>query len=294
MKIALYPNLKKTNAVSCVFKTCDILHNNSVLIYADEKYKEILKELDYVNFGSFEDLAKEADYIIVIGGDGTILKCSKIIASYHKPILGINSGRLGFMATLESNELALLNDFAKEKFTVIKKMMLKAEVRFKNGDVLKQSVLNDIVVAKSPTCKIADFEVSMNDTVISSLRADGLIFSTPTGSTAYSLSAGGPIIDPDMESIEFTQICPFSLFARSMLFASDKILHVTYSTTKDTDVIISFDGNEEIVFAPGDDLYVSKSDNSIYMIDINGSNFYNAVNKKLMQPFKTENEVDLF
>ena len=294
MKIVLYPNLKKANAISCVFKACEILNTNNVSISADEKYREILKELDYVNFGDFEKLAKDADYIIVIGGDGTILKCSKIIASYHKPILGINSGRLGFMATLESNELSFLNDFAQERFTVVKKMMLKAEVRFKSGDIIVQSVLNDIVVAKSPTCKIADFEVSMNGTVISSLRADGLIFSTPTGSTAYSLSAGGPIIDPDMESIEFTQICPFSLFARSMLFASDKVLHVTYSTTKNTDVIISFDGNEETVFSPGDELYISKSDNSIYMVDINGSNFYNAVNKKLMQPFKSENEGDLF
>lgn len=293
MNIVLYPNLKKNNAAECVFKACEILHKENVNIYADIGLNDELQKLQYIEYGSFTELVEKCDFILVIGGDGTILKCSKIISSAKKPIIGINSGRLGFMATLESNELDSLSDFAKGRYSIVKKMMLNAEILFRNGNKLCQSVLNDIVVAKSPTCKIADFEVSMEKTIISALRADGLIFSTPTGSTAYSLSAGGPIIDPDMECIEFTQICPFSLFARTMLFDSEKTLKVTYKPNKDTDVIISFDGNEEVIFSPGDELYVSKSRNNIFMVEINGSNFYHAVNKKLMQPFKSENEVDL-
>lgn len=293
MNIVLYPNLKKNNAAQCVFRACEILHNENVNIYADNTLENDLCSLKYIQYGKFTELVEKCDFVIVIGGDGTILKCSKNISATKKPILGINSGRLGFMATLESNELDLLKDFAKGKYTLVKKMMLNASVHFKNGHSISRSVLNDIVVAKSPTCKIADFEVSTGNTIISSLRADGLIFSTPTGSTAYSLSAGGPIIDPDMECIEFTQICPFSLFARTMLFGSGKTLKVTYKPNKETDVIISFDGNEEVIFSPGDNLYVSKSENNIYMVEINGSNFYHAVNKKLMQPFKSENEVEL-
>ena len=291
MKIVIFPNLNKKNAEQCVIKTCEILHSLGVEIYLDNQYKCNFNNYDYLKYDSFLNLVSFCDVIIVIGGDGTILKCSKLIAPYHKPILGINSGRLGFMATLEADELSYLEQFVKGNYSIVKRMMLKGEIIYKNGDKFEQHVLNDIFVAKSPFCKIADFEVSMNENVISSLRADGLIFSTPTGATAYSLSAGGPIIEPDMECIEFTQICPFSLFARTMIFSSEKVLNVGYNSPNSTDVVVSFDGNEEVSFSPEDKLYISKSNNCIYFIDINGSNFYHSVNKKLMQPLKGENEV---
>lgn len=291
MKVVIFPNLNKANVRKCVDEACGILHNCGVEIYMDNQYQADFNEHNYIQFHDFVESVKICDVIIVIGGDGTILKCSKIVAPFHKPILGINSGRLGFMASLEANELEYLKDFASGKYTIEKRMMLKGLINFKDGRKFEQSVLNDIVVARAPFCKIADFEVSMNDNVISSLRADGLIFSTPTGATAYSLSAGGPIIEPDMECIEFTQICPFSLFARTMIFSSEKTLKVSYTSEKNTDVVISFDGNEEIPFSMEDELYISKSNNYIYLIDINGSNFYNSVNKKLMKPLKDESGV---
>ena len=290
MKIVIFPNLNKSNAEKCVIETCEILHNLKVDIFIDSQYSEVFSEYRYIVFDDFEKSVKQCDAIIVIGGDGTILKCSKIVAPFHKPILGINSGRLGFMASIESNELSYLKNLVEGNYTIVKRMMIKGVINFKDGRKFEQSALNDIVVARAPFCKIADFEVSMNNYVISSLRADGLIFSTPTGATAYSLSAGGPIIEPDMECIEFTQICPFSLFARTMIFSSEKTLKVCYSSAKDTDVVISFDGNEEIPFSTEDELYISKSNNYIYLIDFNGSNFYNSVNKKLMKPLKEENE----
>ncbi len=290
MKIIIFPNLNKSNAEKCVIETCEILHNLNVDIFMDNQYSEAFSEYRYIVFDDFEKSVKQCDAIIVIGGDGTILKCSKIVAPFHKPILGINSGRLGFMASIESNELSYLKNLVEGNYTIVKRMMIKGVINFKDGRKFEQSALNDIVVARAPFCKIADFEVSMNNNVISSLRADGLIFSTPTGATAYSLSAGGPIIEPDMECIEFTQICPFSLFARTMIFSSEKTLKVCYSSAKDTDVVISFDGNEEIPFSTEDELYISKSNNYIYLIDFNGSNFYNSVNKKLMKPLKEENE----
>ena len=291
MKIVIFPNLNKSNAEKCVIETCEILHNLNVEVYMDIQYSANFSGYKFIVFTDFVEAARLCDAIIVIGGDGTILKCSKIAAPFHKPILGINSGRLGFMASIEANELSYLKNFVEGNYTIVKRMMLKGVINFKDGRKFEQSALNDIVVARAPFCKIADFEVSMNNNVISSLRADGLIFSTPTGATAYSLSAGGPIIEPDMECIEFTQICPFSLFARTMIFSSEKTLKVCYTSTKDTDVVISFDGNEEIPFSTEDELYISKSNNYIYLIDFNGSNFYNSVNKKLMKPLKEENEV---
>ncbi len=290
MKVVIFPNLNKKNAHVCAIQTCEILYKENVEIFADNQYKDFFNQKCGITYGKFIDLVKACDVIIVIGGDGTILECSKIVAQFNKPILGINSGRLGFMATLESDELCYLKEFAKGNYSVVRRMMLKALIVYKNGQIVEHSVLNDIVVAKAPLCKIADFEVIMNEKVISSLRADGLIFSTPTGATAYSLSAGGPIIEPDIECIEFTQICPFSLFARTMIFSPDKVLKVGYSSSKNTDVVISFDGSNEVVFSPADELYISKSDNYIYFVDVNTYNFYNSVNKKFMQPLKSEVE----
>lgn len=291
MKIAIYPNLKKKNALNCTINACEVLNSVGVEIFIDEYYRDILSEKTYINFCSFSSVIQSCDIVIVIGGDGTILKCSKLVATLKKPILGINSGRVGFMASIEANELHLLKNLVEGKYKIVNRMMLSSKFVSKNGDIVENYALNDIVVSKGQTCKIADFEVSMNNQVISSLRADGLIFSTPTGATAYSLSAGGPIIEPDMECIEFTQICPFSLFARSMIFSPDKTLKVTFKSLKDSTTMISVDGSESIDFTPEDVLYISKSDNYIKFIEINESNFYHSINTKLMKPLKGAAEV---
>lgn len=290
MKIVIFPNLKKSHALECTKKTINMLHTLNISVCIDERYKNVLSEYKFIKYGNFIDLVKECDYIIVIGGDGTILECSRISAHLNKPILGINSGRLGFMSTFELDELKYLKDFAKGNFKIVKRMMLEAYIERDGKKSESYNVLNDVVVTKGPLCKITDFEVYLNDTLISSLRADGLIFSTPTGATAYSLSAGGPLIEPDMECIEFTQICPFSLFARSMIFSPDKVLTVKYNSINNKNVVLSFDGNIELQFNPEDKLFIKKSNEYIYFVDINNSNFYHLVNKKLMKPLKEEAE----
>jgi len=291
MKILIYPNLKKKNAFKCTIEACDILNSIGIEIFLDEGYALEFSEKTFINFGNFDSLVKDCDVVIVIGGDGTILKCSKLVAPHYKPILGINSGRLGFMATLESNELESLKNLVDGHYSIVNRMMLQAKLVRENGEIVEISALNDVVVSKGQQCKISDFEVSINSQIVSSLRADGLIFSTPTGSTAYSLSAGGPIIEPDMECIEFTQICPFSLFARTMIFSPDKILKVKFKATKNSTITISVDGNEGINFCENDVLFISKSNNFIKFIDINDLSFYNSINTKLMQPLKGVMEV---
>jgi len=286
MKIVIFPNLKKKNALKCTIEACEVLKNLDVDIFLDKEYATQFSQITYIKFGDFNKLIQESDAVIAIGGDGTILKCSKLIARYNIPILGINSGRLGFMATIEADELDMLKHLVDGNYNIVNRMMLKARLVRENGEVIEKSALNDIVVSKNQLCKISDFEVSLNNQVVSSLRADGLIFSTPTGSTAYSLSAGGPIIEPDMECIEFTQICPFSLFARTMIFSPDKTLKVTFKSTKCSIIVISVDGNEGINFSSSDVLYISKSENYTKFVDINDSSFYNSINTKLMQPLK--------
>ena len=286
MKILIFPNLQKKNALMRTLEACEVLNTFNAEIYLDEEFSPIFSEKEYINFGKLDELVADCDIVIAIGGDGTILKCSKLVATFNKPILGINSGRHGIIATIEANELDMLKNLADGNYTIVDRMMLQAKLIRENGGIFESYALNDIVVSKGQMCKIADFEVSLNNQIVSSLRADGLIFSTPTGSTAYSLSAGGPIIEPDMECIEFTQICPFSLFARTMIFSADKTLKVTFKSTKSSIIMISVDGNLGINFTSNDVLYISKSDKFIKFIDINDSSFYNSINTKLMQPLK--------
>ena len=169
-------------------------------------------------------------------------------------------------------------------------MMIDAEVIHIDGRREGFTALNDIVVSKDAGCKIADFIVSKKGSVISSLRADGLIFSTPTGSTAYSLSAGGPIIEPSMECIEFTQICPHSLLARSMMFKSDSVLDVKFRANNDAKTVLTVDGNEVLKLVKSDVLKIYKSKSFIELVDIQGGSFFSSVNEKLMQPIKEMSE----
>ena len=190
------------------------------------------------------------------------------------------------MASLEADELDSLKKLFTDDFHIVNRMLLDVKLVKGDGQEFTASALNDVAVSRSHNCKITDFEVSINNQIVSFLRADGVIFSTPTGSTAYSLSAGGPIIDPEMECIEFTQICPFSLFARTMIFPPQKTLKVVFKSNINAVGTLSIDGQEGVEFLTTDKLYITKSKRYIKFVDITGCSFYHSVNSKLMQPLK--------
>ena len=290
MKIFIYPNLDKKNCKSYTIKACGILLLNGAEIFMDCSHKDDFAEISALHYGLSEKLIPECDCILAVGGDGTILRCSGYASEFKKPMLGLNCGRLGFMATLEHSELDLLNDFCSGKYTLDKRMMIDAEVEFENGKTKRFTALNDIVILKDTGCKIADFMVSKNNMLVSSLRADGLIFSTPTGATAYSLSAGGPIIEPGMDCIEFTQICAHSLFARSIVFSSYSVIGVEFHTSKKAKVILTVDGNEVFKLCENDKVRILRSESYVELIDIKGGSFFSSVNRKLMQPLKSFSE----
>ncbi len=285
MKIFLCPNLEKKACMEYLHEACEILISKGCGLYADKALSGYIDDKSVV-FGTPSELVPTCDCILVVGGDGTILKHAKKFALYKKAVLGLNSGRLGFMATLEHNEINLLERFCDGDYTVSNRMMLKAVAHLKSGEIKEFDALNDIVFAKGDGCKIADFEVSKNGNVVTSIRADGLIFSTPTGATAYSLSAGGPIIEPELDSIEFTQICPHSLFARSMLFTPDSELTVKYSANNNPAVRLEVDGVAKLLISPDDRVSIMRSEKVVSLIDISGSSFYDSVNRKLARPLK--------
>lgn len=286
MNIFIFPNLGKANCKEYVVKAFEVLSDNGCTVFIENEYKSAFSSLEGLVFDSYDNCISECDVVVAVGGDGTILKCAIDCAKNNKAVLGINCGRLGFMASLEHTQIDRLEKLVKGEIRHSKRMLINAEITDKSGKKLSFCALNDVVLSKSENCKIADFEVSRNGQVVSSLRADGIIFSTPTGSSAYSMSAGGPIIEPDMECIEFTQICAHSLFARTMIFGTSSVITAKCKTRDDAYAKVVVDGNTVYKLSDFDTITIKCSDDHVDIIDINGDSFFTSVNKKLMQPLK--------
>ncbi|MDR1674733.1 MAG: NAD(+)/NADH kinase [Oscillospiraceae bacterium] len=285
MNAAVYPNFDKTEALKCTLDVCDILNLSGITVFADGMYHKQLKCRSFVKFGEFDEIVKDISIAVVIGGDGTILKCAKRLIGYDVPLLGINTGRLGFMASLELDEIRQLSRLAGGDYTVTPRMMLEITLGKESF-----TALNDVIISRLYS-KICDFEVyaesaSDNAVLIGEYHADGIAFSTPTGSTAYSLSAGGPIIEPGMEAIEMTLLCPHSLFTRPMVFSPERIMRIEHSAGTGPPVYISVDGGIPIEFKAGDSLKIKKSPNRIKLIELKSNAFFDSLNRKLMKEIK--------
>ncbi len=227
----------------------------------------------------------KCDMVLTIGGDGMMLKWGKKAACAGKPLVGINTGRLGFMTAVDSTETDRLKALCSGSYTLSRRMMLDASLSSdKSGKPFM--ALNDIVMYKNSRSKLPEFNVKINGITVSKLRADGLIFSTPTGSTAYALSAGGPIIEPSVECIQMTPLCAHTLLNRPMIFGGNDTVTVTFSRYEGSKVNISVDGGEEISFSPADELTIKRSGTFLDIVGIGENSFYNAVSSKLMTPYK--------
>lgn len=277
MKIALLPNLTRKNALKVSLEVCkklDELNAYYMVKIEDRKLFEKTK----AEFLSQDKMISECDVIITVGGDGTIIHAAKA----GKPILGINAGRIAFMAGLESAELDMLKNLIDGNYENDRRMMLKADVCDSDGNVIKTCFcVNDVVVARGIQIKMEDISVEHNGRLINNYTADGVIISTPTGSTAYSLSAGGPVVDPQIESILLTPICTHSLFSRALIFKPDSVFRL-YSPTS-AELSLSCDG-EDTVTVPGDH-YVLVTKAEIYgdFIRIKNETFLEILNSKLAQ-----------
>jgi NAD+ kinase len=212
---------------------------------------------------------RQCDIVITIGGDGTILRAGKQAAVAGKPLLGINTGRLGFMATLEADDPGKLSRLKSGEFTASRRMLLQV------GEHL---ALNDVVLHREAASHLSEVIVNRADTEVMRFRADGIVIATPTGSTAYSLSAGGPIIEPELECFVATAICPHCLFNRPMVFTANEPLIVSAGGSR---TII--DGEE---ISGAGEVTVTKSEHYLDLIDIDGNSFYNSIHNKLMRSFK--------
>lgn len=285
MKAAVYPNFSKSNAYETTGKVCSMLHNMGFIVYAREEQAEKFPRLSYMQFGKAEDIVSECDVVIAIGGDGTILEASAAAAEYNKLLLGINTGRLGFMASMEATGLYNLSRLMSGDYRVEERMMLDCTLTGNGGVPVTYTALNDVVFAGQYS-RLAEFNVYLNGTQVSMIRADGLIFSTPTGSTAYALSAGGPILSPGLKCIQMTPICPHSLFSRTMLFDAENTPEVSFCERDAKNIYLTVDGQIIERSLEGVKIMISRSKKTLRLIDIGGNSFFSAVNRKLMSPLK--------
>ena len=274
MVVAVLPNLDKNGSTEVLSKLGKIFKELNIKALIPDT----ICGTDFIPT-SEEEIFNSADIIITIGGDGTIIRYAKLAAINQKPVLGINAGRLGYLANLEQDELKLVSRLKTGDFTTEDRMMLSVSI-YENGKKLNEYfALNDAVITSGFISRIIDISATIGTDTIS-YRADGLILSTPTGSTAYSMSAGGPIIDPVCENICITPICSHSLSAKPILLSAQNILKIKAFSKKKTDIYLTVDGRKVSQLKPYHEVVIKKAENSVKLIRLNDRSFYKTLSYK--------------
>ena len=256
------------------------LRERNYKLYLDQNTAGLIGELATC---TQEEIPKLSELVIVLGGDGTLLKAARIAHSHDVPILGVNQGNLGFLTetTLE-NLYQTLQSTLNGECKIEHRMLLNASLWREGTKIQNFNVLNDIVINKGTLHRILNLSVLVNDQPMTSYRADGLIIATPTGSTAYSLSAGGPIIHPSVQALVLSPICPFVLTNRSIVIPDTSHIQVQLAKRHENeDVRITLDGQMGCDMKSGDILEVEKAKVSLKLVQAPGKNYYQTLRKKL-------------
>jgi NAD+ kinase len=228
-----------------------------------------------------EALAKAVDLMLVLGGDGTMIATARMLGDIEVPVMGVNYGGLGYLAEFPLQELfSALEAILSGDYRVQERLMLAVELRRGEELITKNRVLNDVVVNKSALARIIEIEAYLNNQFLNRFRADGLIVSTPTGSTAYNLSAGGPIIFPSMNAIVITPICPFTLSNRPIVVPDDSVIEVRLMTENE-EVALTLDGQVGFPLKAGDRAVIRKSSATFNLVQPANRNYFDVLRDKL-------------
>lgn len=282
MKTAVVVNLSKEEAISCAGEISLLMLSNNSDVFMLSECAPFYKGVKVSYTDTIEELFRICDIAITVGGDGTIIHAAKYAARFDKPLIGVNVGRLGFAADIEIDGISELTRILDGDYSVEERVLFDVEV-IKNGASKNYLAVNDAVIARGQLSKIIDLQVTLDDEEIAKYRADGLLFSTPTGSTAYSLSAGGPIIAPQLDCILMTPVCPHSLFSRSVIFEGNSVLTVSVKIPSECCCVLTIDGEKNIDILADDIVKIKKSDLKLKFVSINKRNFYRKLNEKLKE-----------
>jgi NAD+ kinase len=228
-----------------------------------------------------ENIAARADLIIVLGGDGTMIATARLMGDAEVPVLGVNYGGLGYLAEFRIEEVyEALESILAGNYRLDERVMLAVELVRGDQPVTRNRVLNDVVINKSALARIIEIEAYLNQQFVNSFRADGLIVSTPTGSTAYNLSAGGPVIFPSMNAVVITPICPFTLSNRPIVVPDDAVIELRLKTDQE-DVALTLDGQVGFPLKVEDRVVIHKSQTTFNLVQPTNRNYFDVLRDKL-------------
>jgi len=231
-----------------------------------------------------DELFADSDFCVVLGGDGTILRASKPASKYGVPLLGINLGTLGYLTDVESSGgIESLTKVLEGNYVTERRMMLTADILEADLSVADSGLLalNDVCILRGAEPKIKSFSMSINGQFLNNYKSDGVIIATPTGSTAYNLAAGGPVLKPDIEAIAITPVCPHNMHSRPLVVSGEDVLGVGMGEGFSQEVILTLDGQDHINLESGQRVRVKKSDNYTTLIKTNDMGFYDILRMKL-------------
>lgn len=228
-----------------------------------------------------DQLAETVDLILVLGGDGTMIATARLLGDREVPVLGVNYGGLGYLAEFRIEELySALESILSGNYRLDERVMLAVELIRGQETVTTNRILNDVVINKSALARIIEIEANLNQQFVNSFRADGLIVSTPTGSTAYNLSAGGPVIFPSMNAVVITPICPFTLSNRPIVVPDDAIIELCLKTEHE-DVALTLDGQVGFPLKVEDRVVIRKSKTKFHIVQPTNRNYFEVLRDKL-------------
>ena len=260
----------------------DWAKKNNLQLFITTRIESRLKnsDFDYKLINNADDFNK-VDFVLSLGGDGTILSLARAVAERGTPILGIHLGELGFLAEVVLNDMySRLDEVLNGEFLIQKRMAIKGSVLNENGSKTFHA-LNDIVVDRGKSHRLLNCELFANGNFVADYKADGLIASTPTGSTAYSLSSGGPIVIPTFGSIVVTPISPHTWTLRPIVFSDDHILTISFPKNSHGDMALAIDGQVDEYLNPTAKVEIQKSPFEINMINFKDSNYFSTLRSKL-------------
>ena len=233
----------------------------------------------------FSDMPEDIECVLVLGGDGTLLQAARELLQRHIPLLGINLGTLGFLTSAEKSELPkCLDSVLDDSWSIDERMMLEGVAYHGSEKIQMNIALNDVIIARAGFSRLVELKIYVNGELLSIYNADGIIVSTPTGSTGYSLSAGGPIIFPQTDVIVITPICPHSLQARSLVVSGEDRIMIEIGRRRKTqkeEAMVTFDGRSAQELETGDRIEIYKAQETTQLIRLKGRSFYQVLQNKI-------------
>ena len=279
MNVGIIANPRKHGSLPVLLELRRVLDAHRIEVRLEQATAALVGEADGIAANTF---ANEVDLAVVIGGDGTMLHAVSLLGEFEKPVAGIHVGTLGFLTSCRHDEInAFADAIASGRFTTSKRTMLEATWHRPGKPAQKFIALNEVTLARGDTGRLVSLRARVNGEMLNDYRADGLIIATPTGSTAYSLSAGGPLIAPEAAVFLITPICPHSLSQRALVISDGSTVELSSEDDDCGPMLFTVDGRDSVHVEHGDCIEVRKADRSFHLLRLEGWSFYEALRQKL-------------